>query len=858
MWKKRWWKGVGIFGVVVILLFLFTFPTLAWWDSDWEYRRPITIQSNASLTDYQVLIELNDTNFDFSKTNSDGSDIRFVDEDDATKLSYWIEEWDASSQSAKIWVNVTSIPAGEKTIYLYYNNSGAVSESDGDAVFEFFDDFEGGSLDTNKWTTHIVGSSNTVEVSGGAVILTVTDTEEDVQHVAIISNMNFGAGRTSSKGYAIDYKAKTEGSYAGSSPGYKSGCEYISSGSPVSSFDYVHKDNLMVYTNEDTDSFYLSKWVSDSETQFDSFSVSDVNGYTYTATAKILDGNVVVDINNGEHTLTSTDDTDISEGPITFFASGGSDRGEKLTVYYVRVRKYADPEPSMSVGAEELPPPPLLNISGYVFYANNTPCNNPTVNVTNLNNGMEWIAETSETNNYYYLVIYEGQANASEQLKFEVSSPDGKQTNTTYYTITDEDISAGNLTLNFTLTGDPEFVWRNLSVTPLNGLAPLTINATVEVENIGGSDGECNATFLINGVVVDWKIVSVAVGEVKNVSFTHTFEWDGSYDVTIDSLSAKTVVVQMHDVKINKSLEGSCDGIRIERNGSVVECYETLLADEVYHIKLQILNNGTFDDGVNVVVKVDSEVLYTDTKTLTAKTGVWNVDVEFDTSAWSSGDHIITATVSITGGASDAHPEDNTATRDITISIIVVSVMCEDETHIRVSIQHAHGSGFIYVGVKPQQYTYTFKHQGDGSYVLSTPFLQTNKTYYLKVCDERGCGEVLEFKITKEESLVEEEFGKEYKKLTESGDVLNISKLSNTIPSIYTTLLTDMFWAMFFGVIFLAYWIRQEDVMLPSIVGMISGVAMIGLLPPSAQHIAYILLVISIAGTLYTIIKARR
>jgi len=30
------------------------------------------------------------------------------------------------------------------------------------------------------------------------------------------------------------------------------------------------------------------------------------------------------------------------------------------------------------------------------------------------------------------------------------------------------------------------------------------------------------------------------------------------------------------------------------------------------------------------------------------------------------------------------------------------------------------------------------------------------------------------------------------------------------------------------------------------------------MLPPSAQHIAYILLVISIAGTLYTIIKARR
>jgi len=828
--RKLWWKGICILGVALAFTLLLTTPTLAWWNTDWKYRRAITIQSDNALTDYQILVQLNSINFDFSKANPDGSDIRFVDEDDATKLSYWIEEWNASSQTAKIWVKVPSIPAGEKTIYLYYNNSDAVSESDGEAVFEFFDDFEDGVIDTSKWT---IISDNWVEENGylkgtgdGSTYTRKTIRAEGVclkNFVAVmiwkvsqedcLANFIYRAQSTSIE-TADRYWARIE-----SRSSYGQGIHMLKSvGGGESDLG-----NKVPYSDVTTFKKFIMK-IHEDEHYYEV---------------------------EGEGSATITDSSIMNEGYFGF-------QTEKYSTFVdvVYIAKYTSPEPSVSVGAEELPP--SFNISGYVFYANNTPCNNPTVNVTNLNNGMEWVAETNETSNYYHFVIYEGQANASEQLKFEVSSPDGKQTNTTYYTITDEDISAGNLTLNFTLTGDPEFVWRNLSVTPLNGLAPLTINATAEVENIGGSDGECNATFLINGVVVDWKIVSVAVGEVKNVSFTHTFEWDGSYDVTIDNLSAKTVVVQMHDVKINKSLEGSCDGIRIERNGTVVECYETLLADEVYHIKLQILNNGTFDDGVNVVVNVDDEILYTDTKTLTAKTGVWNVDIEFDTSTWSSGDHIITATVSITGGESDAHPEDNTATRDITISTIVVSVVCEDETHIRVSIQHAHGSGFIYVGAKPQQYTYTFKHQGDGSYVLSTPFLQTNKTYYLKVCDEKGCGEVLEFKITKEESLVEEEFGKEYKELTEGGDVLNISKLSNTIPSIYTTLLTDMFWAMFFGGIFLAYWIRQEDVMLPSIVGMISGVAMIGLLPPSAQHIAYILLVISIAGTLYTIIKARR
>ncbi|RLE69045.1 MAG: hypothetical protein DRJ43_04575 [Thermoprotei archaeon] len=112
--------------------------------------------------------------------------------------------------------------------------------------------------------------------------------------------------------------------------------------------------------------------------------------------------------------------------------------------------------------------------------------------------------------------------------------------------------------------------------------------------------------------------------------------------------------------------------------------------------------------------------------------------------------------------------------------------------------------------------------------------------------------------VSVEEQLISQNFTSQFNTLMQSGNLLNISKLGESIPSVYTSLLTDMFWAMFFGGIFLAYWIRQEDVMLPSIVGMIGGVAMIGLLPPSAQHIAYILLVISIAGTLYTIIKARR
>ena len=171
--REKGWKGICILGLALAFtLLLTTSPALAWWNESWKFRRAVTIQSDNALGDYQILVQLNSSNFDFSKTNPDGSDIRFVDEDDTTKLNYWIEEWDNINKSAKVWVKDPTIPAGEETIYIYYNNSEAVSGSDGDAVFEFFDDFEG---DLSKWTV-ISGTDYSIE-SGLLKVIKTTDSE---------------------------------------------------------------------------------------------------------------------------------------------------------------------------------------------------------------------------------------------------------------------------------------------------------------------------------------------------------------------------------------------------------------------------------------------------------------------------------------------------------------------------------------------------------------------------------------------------------------------------------------------------------------------------------------------------------
>ena len=54
---------------------------------NWQYLREISFNPATPITDYQVKIELNLVNFDYSHAESDGSDLRFYDYGQ-TKLNY--------------------------------------------------------------------------------------------------------------------------------------------------------------------------------------------------------------------------------------------------------------------------------------------------------------------------------------------------------------------------------------------------------------------------------------------------------------------------------------------------------------------------------------------------------------------------------------------------------------------------------------------------------------------------------------------------------------------------------------------------------------------------------------------------
>lgn len=150
IWKQWLKKLTNVFLSIYILLFLIlpikVNASASWYNRNWQYRKQIVVdnsQNTQALTNYQVNITLSSANFDFSKSQSSGQDIRITNSDGTSLLSYWIETYDNSNKSASIWVNIPSISASSQTaIYIYYGNPTASSVASGDNTFLFFDDFE--------------------------------------------------------------------------------------------------------------------------------------------------------------------------------------------------------------------------------------------------------------------------------------------------------------------------------------------------------------------------------------------------------------------------------------------------------------------------------------------------------------------------------------------------------------------------------------------------------------------------------------------------------------------------------------------------------------------------------------------
>jgi len=150
--------------------------------SDWPYSKRVTINTNGmglsgNVIRFPMPVRLyNDELFGQSCVPATGADIRFS-RPDGVHLSYEIERWSNSTDSAEIWVLVDTVKPDHASQYvtMHWGACGVESQSDGAAVFDTGNGFAGvwhfSPSDTfTDATLNSVGAANAGTEPVGSVI----------------------------------------------------------------------------------------------------------------------------------------------------------------------------------------------------------------------------------------------------------------------------------------------------------------------------------------------------------------------------------------------------------------------------------------------------------------------------------------------------------------------------------------------------------------------------------------------------------------------------------------------------------------------------------------------------------------
>lgn len=280
------------------------------------YERQVPPPVVEDLTDYQVQVTLDPSNFDYSKVKQDGSDLRFTSGDGKTKLEYWMETWNPGGVS-RIWVQVPTIPEGESRIYMFYGNAEAESAENIDATFLLFDNFEGDTIDAEKWSVSSMGG--TYSLTNG--VLTLNNYRAD-------SKQTFGPGTACRARVSLNavLRSTLMVGFVGND-----GLDLAVAGAALQDSEYFRYWNRSGSTSAiDSNLLVDSNWRIFQIGRGESANVFSID-----------DGHVAV---NGES---------LSKNPMALFSmvSGPSE----MNIDWVLVRRHATFEPTLTMGAEESP-----------------------------------------------------------------------------------------------------------------------------------------------------------------------------------------------------------------------------------------------------------------------------------------------------------------------------------------------------------------------------------------------------------------------------------------------------------------------------------------------------------------------
>jgi len=285
----------------------------------------ITIDNSANandLSDYQVLLVINNDS-EFFTVVKDRKFMEFYDSDKTTLLNHYVEEWDNINYNARIWIKIPLIPANAtKKIYLKVNTSRTVDLSDPESVFDFWDDFLGDSLNSDLWAVRnyasVTVSNSVAEVKGTS--------GSGWGHLACLQPFSYG------KVYEMRVKVDDDSGYfviglndrAMSGSAIGAGLDNAEIPEPArwgKAFRNVREDSYTTASRSlsvDVWRVYTIIWLSDKV----------IHRLDYGVDEQIITSNLP--------------DDNMS---FIFWVMGV---GKTVYVDWVRVRKFADPEPSVS------------------------------------------------------------------------------------------------------------------------------------------------------------------------------------------------------------------------------------------------------------------------------------------------------------------------------------------------------------------------------------------------------------------------------------------------------------------------------------------------------------------------------
>lgn len=260
-------------------------------------------------------------------------DARFTAvNDDATvsSLAYWIESG-CNSPSTKFHVKVPKIAAGGKTVSFFYGNPLASAKSNGADTFMFFDDFDGTTLDTTKWT---VVNGTGFSISNGAVHMTNT-----YGRISSVAPYTYTTG--------INVQAKVKASlFPGN--GFVPLSLYSSWGSNVSLVN--HPNSTQLYTNN-------AAWTSNQNAAPAGSALTDDFIYSLIVKNSTTVNPQIYDLTTGATYWNPGDITNANSArPIVFGRrpdDGYQNQGYSADWDWIRVRKHAEPTPSFGTVAPE-------------------------------------------------------------------------------------------------------------------------------------------------------------------------------------------------------------------------------------------------------------------------------------------------------------------------------------------------------------------------------------------------------------------------------------------------------------------------------------------------------------------------